>query len=193
VIADAAISVLALEGARGLTHRALDRHLQLPDGSTSYYFRTRQALLAAATARLLLLDSLDASDFEMSAAGLSRMCQRWSTGTRRERAIARLELFLAAARSPEFDAIHAAREFFLAGADAKLREISASSPRSAAVAVVALMDGLLIHSLVLGPLREHELKHITSRVLEAFADDSVPRKPKARTSKRRPAARVQRA
>jgi DNA-binding transcriptional regulator YbjK len=190
VIADAAISVLALEGARGLTHRALDRRLQLPDGSTSYYFRTRQALLAAATARLLLLDSLDASDFEMSAAGLSRMCQRWSTGTRRERAIARLELFLAAARSPEFDA---AREFFLAGADAKLRDLSASSPRSAAVAVVALMDGLLIHSLVLGPLREPELKHITSRVLEAFTDDSVARKPKARTSKRRPAARVQRA
>ena len=43
-IADAAISTLARDGMRGLTHRAVDRAAGLPEGSASYYFRTRQAL-----------------------------------------------------------------------------------------------------------------------------------------------------
>jgi hypothetical protein len=46
-IADAAIGLLAAEGMRGLTHRTVDRAADLPKGSTSYYFRTRQALLQA--------------------------------------------------------------------------------------------------------------------------------------------------
>ncbi|SDL36900.1 hypothetical protein SAMN05421869_12541 [Nonomuraea jiangxiensis] len=40
-----AIRLLAAEGMRGLTHRAVDRAADLPDGSTPYYVRTRQALL----------------------------------------------------------------------------------------------------------------------------------------------------
>ncbi len=55
-IADAAIHLVANRGLRGLTHRAVDAEVGLPPGSTSYYLRTRQALLAACLDRLLALD-----------------------------------------------------------------------------------------------------------------------------------------
>jgi DNA-binding transcriptional regulator YbjK len=59
LIADAAISTLARDGMRGLTHRAVDRAAGLPEGSASYYFRTRQALLQATVERLAELTSTD--------------------------------------------------------------------------------------------------------------------------------------
>jgi AcrR family transcriptional regulator len=59
LIADAAISTLARDGMRGLTHRAVDRTAGLPEGSASYYFRTRQALLQATVERLAELTGAD--------------------------------------------------------------------------------------------------------------------------------------
>ena len=50
-LADAAIEVLAKEGARGLTHRAVDAEAGEPPGTTSRYFRTRDALLRAVVER----------------------------------------------------------------------------------------------------------------------------------------------
>lgn len=46
-IARAVITLAAAGGARAVTHSAIDRHLQLPKGSTSYYFRTRADLINA--------------------------------------------------------------------------------------------------------------------------------------------------
>jgi AcrR family transcriptional regulator len=51
-LADAAIGVLAREGLRGLTHRAVDGAAGLAEGTSSYYFRTRAALLQACVDRL---------------------------------------------------------------------------------------------------------------------------------------------
>src|SRR6478735_9549119 len=56
---DAALHVIADEGLKGLTHRAVDRRAGLPEGSCSAYWRTRQALqaaLAAYVADALLAD-----------------------------------------------------------------------------------------------------------------------------------------
>ncbi len=44
-LTDAAISVLARDGARGLTYRAVDNEAQVPPGTTSNYFRNRDQLL----------------------------------------------------------------------------------------------------------------------------------------------------
>lgn len=52
LIADHAIAVLARGGARALTHQAVDRDAGLATGSTSYYFRTREALVSAAVERI---------------------------------------------------------------------------------------------------------------------------------------------
>src|SRR5664279_2753451 len=51
-MADAAIAIIGGRGLRALTHRAVDQALALPDGSTSYYLRTRHALLERVVGRL---------------------------------------------------------------------------------------------------------------------------------------------
>ncbi len=52
LLADTAIEVLAREGGRGLTHRAVDRAAEVPIGTTKNYFPTRDSLLAAAARRM---------------------------------------------------------------------------------------------------------------------------------------------
>nr|WP_296774324.1 TetR family transcriptional regulator [Rhodococcus sp. (in: high G+C Gram-positive bacteria)] len=52
VIADAATRLIADAGLRSLTHRAIDTELGLPAGSTSYYYRTKDALLSAVIERI---------------------------------------------------------------------------------------------------------------------------------------------
>ncbi|WP_433627346.1 TetR/AcrR family transcriptional regulator [Nocardia sp. CA-120079] len=51
-LVDAAIDVIATQGIRALTHRALDTALELPGGSASYYFRTKRALIEAIADRI---------------------------------------------------------------------------------------------------------------------------------------------
>ncbi len=51
-LADAGISVLAAEGARGLSHRAVDRRAEVPQGTASNYFRSRSALIDALVERI---------------------------------------------------------------------------------------------------------------------------------------------
>jgi DNA-binding transcriptional regulator YbjK len=55
-LCDAAIQLLAREGAKGLSHLKVDRKAGVPDGTTSFYFRTRSALLRAVAERLAELD-----------------------------------------------------------------------------------------------------------------------------------------
>ncbi|WP_203568769.1 TetR/AcrR family transcriptional regulator [Aestuariimicrobium ganziense] len=52
VLADAGIRVLAEEGARGLTHRAVDAAAGVPRGTASNYFPTRDDLIAALVDRI---------------------------------------------------------------------------------------------------------------------------------------------
>lgn len=58
-VGDAAIAVLADQGARGLTHRAVDAAGRLPPGTTSNYARTRAALLAITLRRIAQLDAIE--------------------------------------------------------------------------------------------------------------------------------------
>ncbi|TQK20274.1 TetR family transcriptional regulator [Microbacterium sp. SLBN-154] len=51
-LADAGLSVIAHEGMRGLTHRAVDARAGVPRGTTSNYFRSRAALIAALVHRI---------------------------------------------------------------------------------------------------------------------------------------------
>ncbi|EFQ83549.1 transcriptional regulator, TetR family [Aeromicrobium marinum DSM 15272] len=51
-LADAGLRVMAGEGARGLTHRAVDAEAGVPVGTTSNYFRTRDSLVAALVDRI---------------------------------------------------------------------------------------------------------------------------------------------
>ncbi|MEV4667052.1 TetR/AcrR family transcriptional regulator [Microbacterium sp. LWO12-1.2] len=52
LIADAGLTVLAREGSRGLTHRAVDEVAGVPTGTTSNYFRSREALVTGLVDRI---------------------------------------------------------------------------------------------------------------------------------------------
>lgn len=54
-LADAAIGIVSREGTHGLSHRAVDEAAEVPRGTTSNYFRSREALLEATVTRLVQL------------------------------------------------------------------------------------------------------------------------------------------
>ncbi|WP_024440571.1 MULTISPECIES: TetR family transcriptional regulator [unclassified Mycobacterium] len=106
-LCDAAIRLLADDGLKGVSHLKVDRKAGVPDGSASFYFRTRSALLHAVAERVADLDLKDLAaataipeDSGSSASGLATLVVRSGTGVRRIRAKARNELALEAARDP---------------------------------------------------------------------------------------------
>src|SRR5215218_9508203 len=168
-ILDGALSVLAGQGMRGLTHRAVDAAAELPAGSTSYYFRSRAALVAGCVQRLLERDlEADVPAAEAAvpdatgpgpgddpgaalAAALTAIGVRMAT-TERTRTLARYELSLAAVRDP------ALRAELVRGGDtirrrgaALLARAGAADPDAAAAEVAAVLDGLVYTALVRGP------------------------------------------
>ncbi|MFT4228283.1 TetR/AcrR family transcriptional regulator [Micropruina sp.] len=51
-LADAALRVLARQGSRGLTHRAVDTEAEVPRGTASNYFSSRDDIIDAILARI---------------------------------------------------------------------------------------------------------------------------------------------
>ncbi|SDD71825.1 TetR/AcrR family transcriptional regulator [Actinokineospora iranica] len=151
-ITDAAITTLARDGLRGLTHRAVDRAAGLPEGSSSYYFRTRQALLAATVDRLATLDTADLTpitpipdrvDAAQLAAIIAAMVDRAAT-VNRDRMVARYELSLEATRRPELRAaLVAVGERYRELAAALLSAAGATAPERQGRALVAFLDGAI--------------------------------------------------
>jgi DNA-binding transcriptional regulator YbjK len=186
LIADAAISTLARDGMRGLTHRAVDRAAGLPEGSASYYFRTRQALLQATVERLAELTSTDmlssaamlgstavrplpGHDLDTLAGVTAALVESWLT-TGRERQLARYELSLEATRRPELRqtlvttgaAIRAvvADRFAAAG----VRE-----PHQRAADFAAFIDGLLFDQIAGAGSRELTTVDLRTAIAELLA------------------------
>jgi DNA-binding transcriptional regulator YbjK len=58
---DAALELVGTQGMRGLTHRAVDAAADLPPGSTSNYFRTREALILGSVERFIARERAMAS------------------------------------------------------------------------------------------------------------------------------------
>lgn len=181
LIADSAIGLVAAAGLRGLTHRAVDGAAGLPAGSTSYYFRTRTALIGACYQRLAELDlgDFDAGapsmppDRDAAAAALAALLHRWLT-TGRARQLARFELSLEAARNAELET-----EFHRAGQGARalaagiLAALGAARPEQSAELLVAWTDGLLYDRLAGALARSRptpdltELTSVTRRMIDA--------------------------
>ena len=89
-LCDAAIQLLADDGAKGLSHLKVDRKAGVPDGTTSFYFRTRSALLRAVAERLAELDlaslqSVADSAERSTTARRLRGCRRSSSSRRQSR------------------------------------------------------------------------------------------------------------
>ncbi|MGV9384183.1 TetR/AcrR family transcriptional regulator [Nonomuraea sp. NPDC003707] len=102
---DAAIEVLAGEGGRGLTHRAVDRAAELPEGTAKNYFPTRDSLLQAAAERCVErywseLQQAEIDTPDQLLVLLRLMVERAMT-VNRSRVLAYIELHAEAARNPQ--------------------------------------------------------------------------------------------
>ena len=113
-ICDAAIELLSADGARGVTHLRVDRRAGFPDGTTSFYYQTRMALLRGAIDRVIELDvadftaALDATgDGEVDSllSRLAEQAMRTAVEPERSRARARFELMMIASRDPELGTV----------------------------------------------------------------------------------------
>ncbi len=106
--------MLGIEGSRGLSHPKVDQRAGLPRGTSSYYFRTRKALLLATAERI---SDLDAADLSMMAElsgdepasysgtlGLARLVMLSGTEPWLTRSRARYEIILRTNREPDLAA-----------------------------------------------------------------------------------------
>lgn len=110
-LCDAAIRVLAEKGSRGLTHGQVDRYADVPEGTTSYYYRTRAALLHGVGKRVaeIDVDNLQSVideplDPVSPFAHLARLTMMQADGSGLMLNRARHELLMGAARDPELAA-----------------------------------------------------------------------------------------
>jgi AcrR family transcriptional regulator len=112
-LCDAAIELLAADGARGLTHLRVDRRAGLPDGTTSFYYQTRTALLRGTLDRVIELDIENftnalnvAGDGEVNLllSQLAEQAMRTAVEPERSRARARFELMMIASHESELGA-----------------------------------------------------------------------------------------
>jgi DNA-binding transcriptional regulator YbjK len=173
-LTDAAITTLAREGSRGLTHRAVDRAAGVPEGSTSYYFRTRSSLLGALVTRLAELDAAEIPDpptsgIEAFAEAMAGLVTRVA-GAERERQLARFELSLEATRRPEL------REALVESAGRihdlvtdRLRGFGIPDPSTRASGLLALVDGVLLDQVTgtgRPPIPPELLRDIFRRALD---------------------------
>ncbi len=156
-ILDAALDVLAEQGMRGLTHRAVDARAALPVGSTSYYFRSRAALVDGCVQRLVSRDLTDelADVLAAPADDLLDVLTSVAVGmvtTGRHRTLARYELTLAATRDAELrTALRAGGDTVRTLGAGALAAAGATDPDGLAGRVAAVVDGLVLTALVRGP------------------------------------------
>lgn len=113
-LCDTAIRLLAEDGVKGVSHLKVDRKAGVPDGTTSFYFRTRSALLQAVAIRISELDLEDLTAAARSQSSpdavtgghpsaLATLVMRSARGARLVRTKARYELALQAVRDPLLD------------------------------------------------------------------------------------------
>jgi DNA-binding transcriptional regulator YbjK len=106
-LCDAAIEVLAEHGSRGLSHERVDRAAGVAVGSTSYYYRTRTALLQGVAERVNEVDTANLQSVMTEPADpsapflrLARLTVMQADGCGLVLNKARHELVLAASRDP---------------------------------------------------------------------------------------------
>jgi DNA-binding transcriptional regulator YbjK len=158
-LTDAAISLIAELGMRGLTHRAVDARAGLPAGTASAYLRTRKALVEAVVQRLADLDTADlaargvptgpvgaAPDLDQLSAGIAALLDGWLT-VGRTRTLARYACLLEATHHPELRPVLAYGVAMRTQARALLTAAGAPDAERRGSHLVAAVDGLLFDRL----------------------------------------------
>ncbi|MEU6170802.1 TetR family transcriptional regulator [Streptantibioticus parmotrematis] len=165
-IIDAALRVVGRDGIAGLSHRAVAAEADVPLGSTTYHFATLDDLLVAALRQLdeRFIEDLRAHpgladpDADL-AAEVARLTGEFLRGEY-SRAVLEYEIYLTALRREAVRPV--AAEFV----DAAVEVLAVRVDRETARALVALIDGLALQSLLTGrPYDEDEARAVFARVI----------------------------
>ncbi|GGP31759.1 TetR family transcriptional regulator [Streptomyces capoamus] len=184
-LVDAAIEVLAREGARGLTFRAVDAEATVPTGTASNYFTSRDDLLTQAGARVYERLQPDGATLERHrTAARDRdtyaLLMRELVGrvaSFRTGYLALLELRLEATRRPELRAVLTER--VRADLDANLAYHGSSGLPGDATAVKLLylaLNWLIVEQLTLPEvLTEEERDALVTAAVDRLVKTDDPR------------------
>ncbi len=157
---DAALEVVVESGMRGLTHRAVDRAADAPEGTTSGYYRTRRALQLALARRIAHrisgdvdamgaeLLSHEATEEEIRALVID-LFARWLASPL---LLAKVELTLEATRDPELaEIVNSDRARVVGIVEGLLGACPAGERRPRAATLMAALDGILIEAMLRPP------------------------------------------
>lgn len=178
---DAAIELLAADGARGLTFRTVDARARVPVGTTSNYFTSRDELLTQVGAHLYLRFAPDAEELERATSGPATTEQliMIMQGTvqrlidRRSVYLALLELRLEATRRPALQEMLTRRvredlEFNITNHAAS----GLPGDRGTVILLYLALTGLIIEQLTLPGLLVDEGS--TDDLVERVVRSSIP-------------------
>jgi AcrR family transcriptional regulator len=155
-LAEAATHVLARGGSRGLTHRAVDAFADVPPGTTSRYFRNRDALFVAVTEYAISthLDDVGAAPPGPGALTREQLVEllvqtaRAAAGEQRFRHVAVAELYLESNRRPALrEAMVAAARQHIATVRALFAAAGVPLDELGARRFVAFIDGMLFSAV----------------------------------------------
>ncbi|GIG56346.1 hypothetical protein Lfu02_07180 [Longispora fulva] len=150
---DAAIDLVGTEGLRALTHARVDERAGLPKGSTSNHFRTRAALLSGTVDAIAARETADlGSPYspETAADLVEMLCGviEYATTVNRTTTTARLVLFMEASHDATIrEAVSRGRVMMEAWAVPVLARLGAQDPPTAAAALMACGEGLILHRI----------------------------------------------
>lgn len=151
LICEAALDLAAQGGNHALTHQAIDMRLGLARGSTSYYYRTRHALVSAAIAHLTARSRAYFDDAVppvppatiQEAATLIASQLQVLLAERRRDVLARYALMADAMADTELQQGLARCLFSLPAATDLMTSLGAPNPADAARNLVGLLEGLI--------------------------------------------------
>jgi TetR/AcrR family transcriptional regulator, regulator of biofilm formation and stress response len=160
-IIGATVRLLTREGLGAVTHRAVAREAEVPLAATTYYFSSKDELIAEAL-RMLVADEVAlltarAAELGEAIGSIGELAQAlaaavFPTGEAERRVLlAKFEVYLAAARTPGLrPAVAEWRGTFIGLAESALAAAGHPRPGETAPVLVAAIDGVLTHALAEG-------------------------------------------
>ena len=178
-ILDAAIDILCDDGVGGLTHRQVDVRASGPAGTTSNYYRTRQALLEATAARTVELHWQRVEALQSAVGPLSRdavkalmirmlepdeQFRRWT--------LARFELFIESTRREELRPMMKELQAAAVKSATLIFEAAGFTPTPERMDELArLLNGFVFSNLTIAPEPgTQDAADLVDRLLSAFLD-----------------------
>lgn len=169
----AAVRLTGEQGVRALTHARVDAVAALPRGSTSNWFRTRDALVAGVVTWIAEQERADVTATFARVATVDDLIDAITalledaTGVHAARTRARYALFLETTATPDVEpSMRAQRSLFEAQARDILLSLDAAGPDVATATLLAMSAGLIVNRLTVAP--NAPIRPVVDRVVRAM-------------------------